>query len=47
MKVKIAEFGLDLAVKTKGMRLDVYKPDGTTRLGDIQITSTGLTWCNG
>ena len=47
MKVFIKEFGLDLEVKTKGMRLDVYKPDGKTRLGDVQITKTGLTWCNG
>ena len=47
MKVKIKEFGLDMDVKTKGMMLDVYSPDGKTRLGDLQITKTGLTWCNG
>lgn len=47
MKVKVKKFGLDLEVKTKGMMLDVYSPDGKTHLGDIQITKTGLTWCNG
>ena len=47
MKVKVKEFGLDLDVKTKGMVLDIYSPDGKRHLGDIQITKTGLTWCNG
>ncbi|MDQ0359125.1 hypothetical protein J2S22_006081 [Rhodoplanes tepidamans] len=44
-KVKIKEFGLDLEVKNKGVTLDVY--EGGKHLGDIQITKTGLTWCNG
>jgi hypothetical protein len=43
--VSIKEFGLDLEVKNKGMTLDVY--DGNKHKGDIQITKTGLTWCNG
>lgn len=44
-KVKIKEFGIDLNVKNKGLILDVY--DGGKHLGDIQITKTGLIWCNG
>jgi len=44
-KVKIKEFGIDLEVKNKGLSLDVY--EGNTHLGDIRITKTGLTWCNG
>ena len=47
MKVYIQEFGLDLEVKTKGVKLEVYRPDNKKRLGDIQITKTGLTWFNG
>lgn len=41
----IKEFGLDLQVKNKGMTLDVY--ESGKHLGDIKITKTGLTWCNG
>jgi hypothetical protein len=43
--VQINEFGLDLEVKNKGLLLDVYEDE--KRLGDIRITKTGLTWCNG
>ena len=43
-KVRIKEFGIDMEVKNKGVVLDVY--EGGTFLGDIQITKTGLTWCN-
>ena len=45
MYVAIKEFGLDLEVKNKGMTFDVY--EGKKHLGDIKITKTGLTWCNG
>jgi hypothetical protein len=44
-KVRIKEFGIDMEVKNKGVVLDVY--EGGTYLGDIQVTKTGLTWCNG
>lgn len=47
MKVTIKDFGIDLEVKNRGMELGVYSPDGEKYLGDIQITKTGLTWCNG
>lgn len=47
MKVFVKKLGLDMEVKTKGVELDVYSPDGKTFLGDIKITKTGLTWCNG
>lgn len=45
MYVAVKELGLDLEVKNKGLTLDVY--EGSKHLGDIKITKTGLTWCNG
>nr|WP_272212716.1 hypothetical protein [Marinicella sp. W31]MDC2878626.1 hypothetical protein [Marinicella sp. W31] len=47
MKVSIAEFGLDLAVKNSGMVLSVYSPDGKTYLGRCKVTKTGLEWFKG
>lgn len=46
MKVKIKHFGIDMEVKNKGVVLDVYDTKGK-HLGDIQVTKTGLVWCNG
>jgi hypothetical protein len=47
MKVTIKKFDVAMEVKNKGVSLDVYAPDGEDRLGDLQVTKTGLTWCNG
>ena len=47
MKVWIKEFGLDMEVKNRGVMLDVYSPDGSKRRGDLKVTKSGLTWCNG
>ena len=44
-KVKIKEFGIDLVIKNKGLTLDVY--EGRKHLGDLQVTKSGLAWCNG
>jgi hypothetical protein len=43
----LVALALNQPIKTKGMVLDVYSPDGKKYLGDIPITKTGLTWCNG
>jgi len=47
MKVKIKKFDLDLDVKKKGIEFDIRKPNGGKRLGDMILTSSGLTWCPG
>ncbi|MGI4829051.1 MAG: hypothetical protein ACRYFU_12790 [Janthinobacterium lividum] len=36
-----------MEIKNKGIELEVYEPDGTTRLGDLVITKTDLIWCTG
>ena len=47
MKVKIKSFDVDMEVKSKGIEFDVYKPNGVDRLGDVILTMSGLTWCDG
>lgn len=46
MKVSIKDLSVDMDIKTKGIELDVYDNSGK-HLGDLIVTSTGLTWCNG
>lgn len=36
-----------MEIKSKGVELDVYSPDGKTHYGDLVVTMTGLTWCKG
>lgn len=47
MNVWITELNAEQQLKTKGMQLDVYSPDGTERLGDLTVTKTKLIWCKG
>jgi hypothetical protein len=47
VKVTIKSFDVDMEVKNNGMELDIYEPDGTTFLGDVIVTKTGLIWCKG
>jgi hypothetical protein len=47
MKVHITEFNVDMEVKTSGLQMDVYGPNGDDRLGDLTITKTKLIWCAG
>ena len=47
MKVSIKDLSVSMEIKSKGIELDVYSPDGKTHLGDLVVTSTGLTWCKG
>lgn len=47
MKVKIKSFDVEMEIKNKGIELDIYRPDGKDRLGDMVVTKTGLTWCKG
>ena len=46
MKVSIKDFAVTMAIKNKGVELDVYDNDDT-HLGDLVVTKTGLTWCKG
>ena len=45
MKVQITQFNVEQELKTKGMQLDVYSPNGEDRLGDLTITKSKLIWC--
>ena len=47
MKVSIKNLAVDMEIKTAGMELDVYSPDGKTHLGDLFVTKTNLIWCKG
>ena len=46
MNVSIKDLAVSMAIKNKGIELDVYSTDDT-HLGDLVITKTKLIWCNG
>ena len=46
MQVSIKDFAVQLDIGSKGIELDVSDTDGE-HLGDLIVTMTGLTWCNG
>ena len=46
MKVSIKNFAIDMEIKNNGIELDIYDNNGT-HLGDLIVTKTGLTWCDG
>jgi hypothetical protein len=45
MKVKIEDFGVDLDIKSRGIKVSVN--DGKRHKGNLYVTMTGLTWCVG
>ena len=47
LKVSIKSLEVDMEIKNKGVELEIYEPDGITRLGDLIITKTDLIWCAG
>jgi len=47
MKVSIKDLSVDMDIKTNGIELDVYSPDGATHHGDLYVTMSGLIWCKG
>ncbi|MEX0801585.1 MAG: hypothetical protein WD379_10255 [Dehalococcoidia bacterium] len=46
MQVKIKDFGIDLAIKNRGIELEVRDTAGK-QLGDLVITKTQVIWCPG
>ena len=47
MDVQIKKLEVEMAVKQKGMELEIRKPNGVDRLGDCYVSMTGLAWCQG
>lgn len=47
MKVSIKDLSVDMDIKSTGIELDVYSPDGGTHHGDLYVTMTGMIWCKG
>lgn len=46
MDVSIKSFDVDMAIKNKGIELEVHEPGGKM-LGDLIVTKTHLIWCPG
>jgi len=46
VKISIKEFNMDMAVKTKGIELEVRDTKGNHQ-GDLVVTNTKLIWCPG
>ena len=45
-QVFIKDFHVEQELKNKGMEIGVWIKDGK-HIGDIQVSKTGLTWCEG
>ena len=46
MKVSVKKLSVNMDIKTKGVELEV-RDNQDQHLGDLYVTSTGLTWCRG
>ena len=47
MKVQIKSFDVEMEVKNSGIEFEVRSPDGSSQLGDLILTKSGLIWCKG
>ena len=47
MDVSIKSFDVEMAVKNKGIELEISEPNDGKRLGDLVITKSHLIWCEG
>jgi len=47
MDVSIKSFDVEMAVKNKGIELEISEPNDGKRLGDLIITKSHLIWCEG
>ncbi|MEE9590719.1 MAG: hypothetical protein V3V97_22170 [Hyphomicrobiaceae bacterium] len=47
MKVTIKSFDVGMEVKNKGIEFEVRSADDSKQLGDLVLTKSGLTWCEG
>lgn len=46
MNVSIKDLNVSMAIKNKGIELDVYDGDGN-HLGDLVVTKSKVIWCRG
>jgi hypothetical protein len=46
VNISIKDFDVEMKVKNNGFELDVSDNQGA-HLGDLFVTKTGLTWCQG
>ena len=47
MKVTIKKFEVPLEVKNNGIEFKICPPNGGAQIGDLILSKTGLTWCQG
>lgn len=47
MQVVIKKLDIVMEVKKNGIEFEVRKSDGTSQIGDVYLTSSGLIWCEG
>lgn len=47
VEVSIKSIGTSVPIRNNGIEIDVAKPNGKGRHGDLIITKTGLIWCKG
>jgi hypothetical protein len=47
MDVKIKNLDAEMALKTKGMELDVKAPGGKATVGTLSVKKSGLVWTKG
>lgn len=47
MKITIKNFDVNMEVKNKGIEFEVRSADGSSHLGDVVLTKSGLVWCKG
>jgi len=47
MNVSIKKFNVEMEVKNKGIEFEIRTPNDEQHLGDMILSKTGLTWCEG
>ena len=47
MQLKIKDLAIDMAVKRRGLEVEVRYSSNGEHLGDVYVQPTGLIWCHG